>query len=194
MERESFFEKIEKIKMAYRVLILLGTVALVGGLFLLLVAMPVMGEIESTQNRITKLNRDIRNAKRQVKKLEEKKKKVARMEAEFKEKLKILPEKREIPSLLTRITELGEESGLVFQTFTPQNEDPKDFYVEIPVNIAVSGRYHDVAIFFDRVRNMARIVNVFDVSMSPGGKESYDLTTTCKAVTYRFRGKGKKGG
>lgn len=194
MERESSFEKIEKIKMAYRVLILLGTVALLGGLFVLLVAAPKMGEIESTQNQITKLNRDIRNAKRQVKKLEEKKEKVARMEAEFREKLKILPEKREIPSLLTRITELGEESRLVFENFTPQNEDPKDFYVEIPVNIAVTGRYHDVAMFFNRVRNMARIVNVFDVSMTPTDKESYDLTTTCKAVTYRFKGKGQKGG
>jgi type IV pilus assembly protein PilO len=60
--------------------------------------------------------------------------------------------------------------------------------MEIPVSIEVSGTYHDVAVFFDRVGRMERIINILNVSMQPVSERSTVLTTTCDAVTYRFKG------
>jgi type IV pilus assembly protein PilO len=77
---------------------------------------------------------------------------------------------------------------LEFLVFTPQAERPKDFYVEIPVAIEISGNYHNVAIFFDKVGRMDRIVNILDVSMQPTKEYSTDLVTKCTAITYRFKG------
>jgi len=57
----------------------------------------------------------------------------------------------------------------------------------------VSGKYHDVAIFFDRIGRMERIVNILNVAMKPVGARSTDLVTTCDAVTYRFKGSSDEG-
>ena len=112
----------------------------------------------------------------------------AEVTAQFKAALRLLPNKKEIPSLLRNITQLGTDSRLEFRLFSPQGEKSKGFYMEIPVSIEVSGNYHDVAVFFDRVGGMDRIVNILNVSMKPVGARSTQLTTTCTAVTYRFKG------
>jgi len=89
---------------------------------------------------------------------------------------------------LKGITQLGTDSQLEFRLFSPQKETPKDFYLEIPVSIEVSGSYHNVAMFFEKVGQMERIVNILNVSMTPLKDRSTTLNTKCDAVTYRFKG------
>jgi type IV pilus assembly protein PilO len=89
---------------------------------------------------------------------------------------------------LRKVTELGNESNLDFRFFDPKKEIARDFYVEIPVSIEVRGKYHDVAVFFDKVGHMDRIMNIHNVSMKPVKAQSTTLTTKCDAVTYRFKG------
>ena len=96
-----------------------------------------------------------------------------------------LPDKKEIPKLLKTISSLGKESGLQFQLFRPISEISKDFYAEIPISIKVIGNYHNVAIFFDRVSSLSRIVNIKNIRMVPR-KENEKLLTVCTAMTYKF--------
>ena len=110
------------------------------------------------------------------------------MDAQFQEALKLLPNTKEIPSLLKSITQLGTDSQLEFLLFSPQRERPQDFFMEIPVSIEVKGSYHNVAVFFDKVGQMERIVNILNVSMTPVKERATILTTRCDAVTYRFKG------
>ncbi|MDY7038440.1 MAG: type 4a pilus biogenesis protein PilO, partial [Thermodesulfobacteriota bacterium] len=98
----------------------------------------------------------------------------------------LLPNKKEIPDLLRTITKLGRESNLEFRLFSPRAERRKGFYLEIPVSIIVSGSYHNVAMFFDKVGRMDRIVNILNVSMKPVKALSTRLVTTCSAITFRF--------
>jgi len=56
------------------------------------------------------------------------------------------------------------------------------------VSIQVTGNYHDVAVFFDKVGRMKRIVNIINVSMQPEKSLSTMLNTKCTAITYRFKG------
>jgi len=74
--------------------------------------------------------------------------------------LKQLPDKKEIDKLLQDISYHAIESGLVVLLFKPQKEIKKNFYAEIPVDIKLSGTYHDQAMFFDKIANLQRIVNV----------------------------------
>ncbi len=89
--------------------------------------------------------------------------------AKLREELKVaitqLPTSKEIPSLLSNISQLGKDSGLEFLLFKPVGEINKDFYAEIPVEIRVKGAYNNVAIFFDKVGKLPRIVNISEVSM-----------------------------
>ena len=87
--------------------------------------------------------------------------------------------------MLANVSQSGKDAGLEFLLFQPKPEVLKDFYAEIPVSIQVTGSYHQVAIFFDKVSKLSRIVNIKDIDMAPA-KEEETLTTACTAVTYKF--------
>jgi type IV pilus assembly protein PilO len=188
METEAFFAKMEKIKMPFRILILVGTVVVLGGLFVWFVYLPKTTDIAKTRDEITNLEQRLTRAKIKVRSLEKFEAEWAEVDAQFKEALKLLPNEKEIPTLLRTITQLGSDAQLEFRLFSPQSERPQDFYMEIPVAIEVSGNYHNVAVFFDKVGHMERIINILNVSMKPEKARSTRLTTTCDAVTYRFKG------
>jgi type IV pilus assembly protein PilO len=100
----------------------------------------------------------------------------------------LLPETREIPELLTQISQLGLHSGLEFRLFKPEAEKPADYYAEVPVSLAIIGRFHDLGRFFDHLSKLSRIVNVTDIkiSLAKGSRDAQTLTTTCLLTTFRF--------
>ena len=189
MPAGDLFEKFEKLKMVHRILIFGGTIVLLAGLFVWLVYVPKTNEISRLSKEITGLEQKIRQAKIKIKSLKKFEKEQAEVEAQFQEALRLLPNKREIPALLRSITQQGSDANLEFRLFSPQREKARDFFVEIPVSMEVSGSYHNVAMFFDKVGKMERIVNIIDISMKPVKSRSTNLTTKCSAVTYRFKRK-----
>jgi type IV pilus assembly protein PilO len=188
MKTGALFEKVEKIKMPIRIAIFLGTIVLLAGLFIWFIYLPKSEEIAQTRAEIAKLQQKLNQAIVRAKALKKFEAEYAEVDAQFQEALKLLPNTKEIPSLLKAITQLGTDSQLEFLLFSPQRERPQDFFMEIPVSIEVSGTYHNVAVFFDKVGQMERIVNILNVSMSPQKDRSTTLTTKCDAVTYRFKG------
>ncbi len=102
--------------------------------------------------------------------------------------MKLLPETREIPELLTQISQLGLNAGLEFRLFKPEAEKRADFYAEVPVSLAILGKFHDVARFFDHLAKLSRIVNVTDIKITvPKGNETdATLSTNCLLTTFRF--------
>ena len=179
-------ENVEKIKMPYRVMILMGVLGLLATVFVFLIYNPKTEEISRISKAILKLDEEIKAARARVKNAGKFKAELAMVDAQFREALKLLPNKREIPRLLKSITQQGSDSNLEFRLFSPKPERPRNFYVEIPVSVEVRGEYHDVARFFDKVGRMERIVNMLGVSMKPAEKMGTELVTRCMAVTYRF--------
>ena len=183
-----FFEKVGKIKMSLRYAILGGTVVLVAGAFVWFVYLPKTEEIEKTKQEIAALEQRLVKARVTAARLKQFEAEWAQVDTQFKDALKLLPNTKEIPALLKTITQLGSDSQLEFRLFSPQREKPQEFYVEIPVSIEIKGNYHNVAIFFDKIGAMDRIVNILNVSMTPDQARSTILNTRCDAVTYRFKG------
>ena len=196
---EPFFDKIEKLSQLHRILISSGIFLVVIGLFVWLLYVPKYQAIGKLESDLEKLNNQLRKAKADARDLKKFQEKMKQAEARFRLAKKSLPEKEEIPSLLSSISQSGQDSGLEFILFQPRGERQKDFYAEIPVNIRVNGDYHNVAVFFDKVARLSRVVNIQNIKMNPtkGGKS---LTTNCTAVTYKFidkppaKKKPKKGG
>lgn len=187
MAAESFFDKIEKIKMSIRILILVGTIIIFSGVFAWLVYIPKTEEISKTGKQIVILKQKLIKARAKAKNLKKFRAEMAEVERHFKAALNLLPNKKEIPSLLRNITKLGSEAALEFRFFSPQSERSQGFYMEIPVSIEVSGNYHNVALFFDKVGHMDRIVNILNVTMTPIKARSSTLIAKFNAVTYRFK-------
>ena len=182
---EPFFDKIEKLSKIYRLLISAGICLIFIAAAVFLFYMPKYKTIDTLDKELAKLEAELKTAKKNAKDLKKFQRKMKDAEDQFRIVMKSLPEKEEIPSLLTSISDSGRESGLEFLLFKPKNETKKDFYAEIPVAIKVNGDFHNVAIFFDRVARLSRVVNIRDISMKPV-KGNDSLVTSCTAVTYKF--------
>ncbi len=117
-----------------------------------------------------------------------------KLEEDLKVALTQLPQDKEIPTLLRDIYTLGKKSGISFRNFQPMPEISKSMYVEIPIRLSMSGTYHEVAVFFDRVGKLSRIVNISELQMQATKVESDSdtpLTIDCIATTFMFAG-GRK--
>jgi type IV pilus assembly protein PilO len=112
---------------------------------------------------------------------------LAALDEMLKVAITLLPETREIPELLTQISQLGLNAGLEFRLFKPEPEKQADFYAEVPVSLAMLGPFHDLARFFDHLSRLSRIVNVTDIKISLAkAGDSQTLTTNCLLTTFRF--------
>jgi len=187
---EGSFQKIvEDIPMNRRLLIFAGTLLVLGGLFMWLVYIPNTGKISRIETEIAGLEQGIKRAFSKAKYLQTYKTEQIQLDAEFRKVLKLLPNEREIPRFLRSITHLERDSNIEFLLFIPKEERTRGFFIEIPVSMEIKGNYHDIALFFDKVGRMDRIVNISDISMRPISEYSTRLITRCEAVTFRFREK-----
>lgn len=182
---EPLFEKIGNLSKVHRIMICVSTFIVIIGSFVYFLYLPKFENLDQLNSDYKNLEKRLASAKIKAAQLNKYREKMKTAEAEYKIAMKALPDKKEIPSLLTSITESGKEAGLEFLLFQPESEINKDFYAEIPVSIKVAGNYHNVGLFFDKVSRLSRIVNIKDIVMAtPKGGDL--LNTSCTAVTYRF--------
>jgi type IV pilus assembly protein PilO len=184
-EAGSFIAKIESLSKIQRILIFVSVFVLIIVSFIFLLYKPKLADITKLNKELGGLKKKLVTAKANAADLEKFQKMMEEAEVQFKTAMKALPEKEEIPSLLTSISRSGQDVGLEFLLFEPKNEVRKEFYAEIPVAMQVVGGYHDLAIFFDKVARLSRIVNIKNISMGRI-KDTQQLNTTCTAVTYKF--------
>lgn len=196
IDLDAYFDKISKLRMIHRVIIFAATVIILVGVFVALIYMPKTDKIKGMKSELGSLEKKIAHATLKAKDLTRLEEEVATSQDELNLALRLLPTTSEIPTLLKSITQLGNDSNLEFLLFSPEKEvEKEELYVEIPVSIEVMGGYHNVAMFFDKIGKMDRIVNIVNVNILPTKPNSTMLQTTCKALTYRFKEKEKaKGG
>lgn len=107
------------------------------------------------------------------------------IEKSFGTLLKQLPGKSEMEALLTDINQAGLGRGLQFELFRPAaSETISEFYAELPINIRVTGNYHDMGTFASDISRLSRIVLLNDVALSQGKDGALAMDTVAK--TYRY--------
>lgn len=145
------------------------------------------GQLERVKKTETDLRKQYENKAYKVANLEVFKKQMVEMEETFGALVKQLPSDTEVPGLLEDITNTAVGSGLSLQEVKLQPEQKKDFYVELPINIRVSGTYHELASFVSSVASLPRIVTLHDFTISPKKSDSDVLDMQVQARTYRYR-------
>jgi type IV pilus assembly protein PilO len=118
--------------------------------------------------------------------LEAYKEQLAEMRVMFSSMLEQLPKKSEVPDLLVDITRTGLINGLEFELFKPEGERPVDFYAELPIQMTVTGTYHQFGEFVSGVAALPRIVTLHDISMGPMNQATGKMTMNITAKTYRY--------
>ena len=182
---EPLFEKMEQLSKAQRLLISIGVLVLLIGAFVFLSFYPKHTETAKLKKDYQKLEKGLIAAKKAAGDQKGYQKKMEDAQIEFERAKKKLPEKKDIPRLLSDISSSGKDAGLEFLLFKPLPEAPKAFFAEIPIQMTVSGPFHNVAVFFDKISKLSRIVNIKALEMT--SEDNYSrLNTACTAVTYRF--------
>jgi len=110
------------------------------------------------------------------------------MEESFGALISQLPSDTEVPGLLEDITNKGVESGLEIKSIKLQPEVAKEFYIELPINIEVTGTYHDFGTFVSGIAGLPRIVTLHDFKMTSDPKTPGVLSMSISARTYRYKG------
>lgn len=104
------------------------------------------------------------------------------LKQDFATMLKSLPTSNETPGLLDDITFVGTSAGLTFNQLNWQQEIPKEFYAELPIQISVTGGYHQFGQLLSDIAGLPRIVTVHDFEIQTSGSS---LNLQLQAKTYR---------
>jgi type IV pilus assembly protein PilO len=194
---EPVIEKIARLTRVQRILICVVTLFFLSGIFGYFFFYPQYTRLEAMSKEVKQLDQQVATAKTAASQIGRFRQEMKDAEQDFNVTRSALPDHKEIPLLLTSISQFGHEAGLEFMLFEPKPEVSRDFYAEIPVSIVVSGSYHNVGVFFDKVSNLNRIVNIKDIKMAPpaakdakavpSAKDPTRLITSCVAVTYKFQ-------
>ncbi len=170
------------------VLIIAALVVATVVLYFFMYFQPKNDEIASLSKRLQDVKREMQEKQEIAENLPRFNKEIADLERQLRDSLSQLPNTKEIPDILKSLAELAESSGLSLRSFTVNPEISKGFYAELPINLEVEGGYHNIAIFFDRLGKLNRIINVANlVIRNPQEIEGeVRVTATCTAITFRF--------
>jgi type IV pilus assembly protein PilO len=109
-------------------------------------------------------------------------------DAKLKAAVAQLPDRKEIPDLLSSLSTKAREAGLEILLFRPRAENFQEFYAEIPVDIVVRGGFFNAVTFFDEVGKLNRLVNIdnIDLKNPKVGGDQVALEISTLTTTYRF--------
>jgi len=181
-------EQFSKVKKEHQIVAICVVMAAIAALFFFLFWKPKHNTINTLEKRQTYLMGEIKKVEAIADKLDEHKAEMERVELMLKAAAMLLPQKKEIPSLLTNISDQGTSAGLEITSFQPMAERMSGFYAEIPFTLNVKGTYHKVGSFLDKISKMSRIVSATTLSMgSPVRKDNQmAISANINLVTYRF--------
>jgi type IV pilus assembly protein PilO len=160
-------EPIENIPRSQKIILIALVFTIIIGGFIYFIFLPAKTQIDVLEKSVTDLNREIMTNEVKLRRLDQLKIENAQLQAQLAELRAQLPAEEEVSGLLKQISDLSIESGLEVKLWKPgaRKKDPSGIYTEIPVDVEVSGGYHALATFFDKVSKLSRIVNVTGLSM-----------------------------
>ena len=150
-------------KIALLVLLLGG----IGAGFYYMVEEPQQGILTQLRTEIGKLDTEINVNKEKIKNLEQLKKLNAELEKQLAKNQDQLPPEEEAATLLKQLSDLGPRIGLDLKLWkpNPRQEDSSKLFVKLPADVEMNGGYHTLALFFDRISKLPRIINVNQIKM-----------------------------
>ena len=144
-------------------------------------------EIKIADSQIAELDKKIEQGRSAQRKLPQFREEVRRLELELEKLRRILPSSRNTDEIIKKMKSLVDQGDFLLHKMTfPHPAAPgNDPYVEWPISISVSGRYHNLAILFNRLSNFSRIINVEQISIGALGVQT-ERTITADFVAKTF--------
>jgi len=145
--------------------------------------------LNTDEQKEVQLRKDFEVKQAKAANLDAYRKQLDEMKQSFGAMLRQLPNKTEVADLLVDVSQTGLASGLEFELFKPLAEVPREFYAELPIQIKVTGHYHEFGTFISGLAALPRIVTIHDIKIThpAKSKEGGDkLVLEATAKTYRY--------
>ncbi|HEU4600974.1 MAG TPA: type 4a pilus biogenesis protein PilO [Steroidobacteraceae bacterium] len=149
---------------------------------------PKKPELDAARAQEGQLLATLEQKARKAANLDAYKAQLTEMEQSFGAMLRKLPNKTEVPNLLTDISQQGSGAGLDQKLFQPGRQVNKDFYAELPIKMRLTGTFHAIGAFVSGIAALPRIVTLHDIEIKPSGKDATadQLELSVTAKTYRY--------
>ncbi|HPR64561.1 MAG TPA: type 4a pilus biogenesis protein PilO [Thermoanaerobaculia bacterium] len=162
-------------------------------------------DIRSLQNKLQDRQKKLSEAQAAQRELPKFREEVAKLEKQLEQLVQILPSSKETHNIIKKIKSLADQGDFDLKSFIPKNIQSKGFYAEWPIDVNVEGTYHNLALFFDKLRTFPRIVNIASMNIRSVSNQTVNtINATFSMVTYIYMeekessadkpAKGKKGG
>lgn len=149
---------------------------------------PEFATLEAQAAQQRQLDTQLQEKSEIAQNLNERRREMDVLQQKLDEALSELPESADLDELLGQLNEIGRKSGLEISAVEPAPEESAQIYVKIPIKMALTGNYQEIAMFLQSLANLRRIVNVNNIQLgSPSMKsEKVVLNTSFVATTFRF--------
>lgn len=185
-------EQLSKLGFAQKVVILVALMGVIGALYYFMLYSPLEESLKKQLKTQNDLNEKLMENRAIAKNKEKFREELAVLDEELKQAITLLPNDKDIRSLLRQMSIIQKKTNVNSMMFKPGNETPKSFYAEIPIQLRLEGSYHDIALFFDKVGKLERIVNISDIEFGAPKTEDGQviLDVNCTATTFQYKGAG----
>ena len=189
MATPAILEKLQKIPTKTRAIAFFTIIGVAVVLFIWQVHIPKTTEIRNLETEIAQQQAKIRENDAKIKKLDQLRAEVKSLQERLKILTEQLPPESEVSGLLRQIQGLVNKAGLSLKLWKPDKRRPHSsgMYEEIPITLKLTGGYHNVALFFDSVSKLTRIVNMLNVKMDQpklGRSGTMEINIDCTAMTF----------
>ena len=149
---------------------------------------PKKPDLDTARAEEAQLTSTLEEKAKKAANLDDYKEQLVEMERSFGAMLRKLPNKTEVPNLLTDISQQGAGAGLDQKLFQPSPQIAKDFYAELPIKMRLTGSFHSIGAFVSGIAALPRIVTLHDVAITTVAKDKGvdQLQLDITAKTYRY--------
>ena len=170
-----------------KIFLLFAGLAVLSAGYYLGVHMGVEEDTQAEQRRNNVLKNELQQARDRQKEYLKLREELAGRDALNKQNLRILPERAEIPAFLDTLNRLAELSGLSMGSVRPSPEIGEEFFIRVPVELIITGKYHQLAKFFYNVSRHERAINMENIKLTDPKIVGEDvvLKVSVRATTFR---------
>ncbi|QCZ94801.1 type IV pilus inner membrane component PilO [Salinimonas iocasae] len=176
------FEQVAIWPREVKIVVAVFVAIIIAGISYWFVVKPKLPVLEAAQKKEAELKMQFEAKYRIAVNLDAYEEQLAKIKQDFSSMLRSLPTSNETPGLLDDVTYVGTSSGLTFKVLNWQQEIPKEFYTELPIEMEVSGDYHSFGQFASKVADLPRIVTLHNFRLE---QQDERLQLRLQAKTYR---------
>ena len=170
------------------ILVVVALVVAVVAAYIFMFYLPKVDDINELQTTLDKKREDMLEKQQIAKDKDRFILQVEELNERLNEALSQLPNEKEIAEILNMLAENAQVSGIDMDIFTVRPESMRELYSEVPIDLQITGQYHNIAIFFDKLSQQKRIINVSNVKLGNPNLLNGEtvVTATCTATAFRF--------